>query len=196
LGVSRTSIREALRGLQATGIIEIKPGEGTFVTASSTENSPCAQIDAILKNANLLDVYDARECLETQIAFFAANRASEQEVQFAETILMEMVSAINRGEAPAEQDQQFHKVIGQMTCNPVMVQLQAILLDKLDDHLRKSLSIESRARLAVVEHRKILERIQDGDGLGAQKAMLAHLRNCEKVLFPIAQQQVDKSEKE
>jgi GntR family transcriptional repressor for pyruvate dehydrogenase complex len=183
LGVSRTSIREALRGLQATGIIEIKLGEGTFVTASSTENDPCAQIDSILKSANLLDIYDARECLETQIALFAADRASEQEVQYAETVLDAMVSAIDRGEAPAEQDQQFHKAIGQMTGNPVMLQLQAILLDKLDDHLRKSLSVESRARLAVIEHRKILEYIKDGEGLKAQKAMLAHLRNCEKVLF-------------
>src|SRR4029453_12712716 len=80
--VSRTSVREALRALESLGLIEIRPGEGTFVREMSVEwlVEPLALVMASQREA-IGELFEARRVLEPAIAALAAGRATPDEGQ-------------------------------------------------------------------------------------------------------------------
>src|SRR5947208_12339953 len=80
--VSRTSVREALRALESLGLIEIRPGEGTFVREVSIESliEPLALVMASQREA-IGELFEARRMIEPIIAGMAAPRATRDEVQ-------------------------------------------------------------------------------------------------------------------
>ncbi len=77
MGVSRASVREALITLEAIGILEIKPGEGTFVrqTSDAETFAPLAMVLALERNPGA-QMMEVRRVLETEMAALAAERAS------------------------------------------------------------------------------------------------------------------------
>src|SRR5438477_1312115 len=103
--VSRTSVREALRALESVGLIEIRPGEGTFVKEVSVEAlvEPLALV--LLSQREMIgDLFEARRMLEPVIAGLAARRASREEVTEMERILDEQAKAIAAGNTGLAQD--------------------------------------------------------------------------------------------
>src|SRR3989441_7289244 len=86
--VSRTSVREALRALESLGLIEIRPGEGTFVREISIEShiQPLALVMASHREA-IGELFEARRLLEPLIAGLAAARATRDDVSEMERIL-------------------------------------------------------------------------------------------------------------
>jgi GntR family transcriptional repressor for pyruvate dehydrogenase complex len=193
LGVSRSSVREALRVLQALGLIEIRPGEGTFVCDASIP--PISERDpaSLPEDPAVWDVYDAREALETHIAFLAANRASETEIGGAQAVLDEMEAVMALGEPLGSHDRDFHEVLAAMTGNEFLMSLESTLLDYAESFLSKSISVKGRARLVLEEHSKILECIRQKDDKGARQAMLTHLRNCQRAPYESGLAELDRS---
>src|SRR5215813_8997128 len=80
--VSRTSVREALRALESVGLIEIRPGEGTFVREVSVDAlvEPLALV-LLSQRAMIEELFEARRLLEPAIAGLAARRATKEEIQ-------------------------------------------------------------------------------------------------------------------
>ena len=97
--VSRTSVREALRALESLGLVEIRPGEGTFVREVSVEAliEPLALVMASQREA-IGELFEARRLLEPAIAALAAGRATPEEIQEMERILDEQAKEIARGQ--------------------------------------------------------------------------------------------------
>src|SRR5437762_9392216 len=96
--VSRTSVREALRALESVGLIEIRPGEGTFVREISVEAlvEPLALV-LLSQRAMIEELFEARRMLEPVIAGLAARRATKDEVQEMERILEAQAKEISGG---------------------------------------------------------------------------------------------------
>jgi len=86
--VSRTSVREALRALESLGLVEIRPGEGTFIREVSVEAliEPLALVMASQRGA-IAELFEARRLLEPAIAALAAGRATPEELSEMERIL-------------------------------------------------------------------------------------------------------------
>src|SRR2546427_6289572 len=86
--VSRTSVREALRALESLGLIEIRPGEGTFVREVSIESliQPLALVMVSQREA-IGELFEARRLLEPALAALAARRATPEELQEMHRIL-------------------------------------------------------------------------------------------------------------
>ena len=80
LGVSRASVREAVVALQAMGVLDVKPGEGTFVSASMNSEmiEPLALVLSVERNP-LAQLMEVRRILEAEAAALAAQRATEQD---------------------------------------------------------------------------------------------------------------------
>src|SRR5438105_9191390 len=102
--VSRASVREALRALKSLGLVEIRPGEGTFVREVSVESliEPLALVMASHREA-IAELFEARRLLEPAIAALAARRATPEELHEMDRILEEQAKAVAAGRTGLEQ---------------------------------------------------------------------------------------------
>jgi DNA-binding FadR family transcriptional regulator len=183
MGVSRSSLREALRALTMMGVTEMRHGDGTYV--SSLE--PAALMRPVglvlsLSDAGLAELFEARKLVEPGLAALAAARISADDarelVERAET----SAAVLDDAEAFMWADIELHALIARAASNAVLSRL----LDSVT-----SMGIASRrrtGRLADVraqstrDHREIAAAIAAHDAGAASAAMLRHLKNVERAV--------------
>jgi GntR family transcriptional repressor for pyruvate dehydrogenase complex len=181
--VSRTSVREALRALESTGLVEIRPGEGAFVRPVSVESliEPLAMVILAQREATT-ELYEARRLLEPPIAALAARRASPDEVAELGRLLDEQAAEVAAGRTGLAQDAAFHRVIAQSSHNRAITRIVTALMDLLAQAREESLLTPGRPQRSHDDHRKVLGAIAAGDSRAAERAMLAHLGAVERLV--------------
>src|SRR4051812_50036080 len=172
LEVSRASVREAIGALQVQGVVETRPGAGTFVSARppASEEPP--------HDASPSAVLEARAQLEPAVARLAAARAQRDPA--AENLLAAMEAEPVDIAVWNTSDRLFHRQLATMTGNPVLLAFAdhvASLMDQpLWQRLRDdSIAVPGRTRLHVAEHRMIYEAIVAGDAEAAAFYSLQHI---------------------
>src|SRR2546422_7572394 len=182
--VSRTSVREALRALESLGLVEIRPGEGTFVRQVS--------IDALIEPLALLmvsqreaigELFEARRLLEPSLAALAATRATPEEIQEMERILDEQGKEVASGRTGLAQDAQFHAAIGAAAHNRAITRIAHGIMDLLTQSREESLNTPGRPTRSHEDHRRMLEAIKRRDPAAAERAMLDHLNAVEGLVL-------------
>lgn len=181
--VSRTSVREALRALETLGLLEIRPGEGTFVRATSVDAlvEPLALAMASQREA-IGELFEARCLLEPAIAGLAAERATPDEVREMERILAAQASEVAGGGTGVEQDARFHAAIATAAHNRTITLIVNRIMDVLTQSREESLSIAGRPERSHHDHRAILAAIARRDPRAARQAMLEHLVAVERLV--------------
>ncbi|GAW93913.1 FadR/GntR family transcriptional regulator [Calderihabitans maritimus] len=188
-GVSRTSIREALKSLVAMGLIKIRHGDGIYVCESRGEEQ-LKNIGAYLMShqGTLKDLFEIRRVLETEAAAWAAERGAPEKVQE----LVNLINTVKEGIAKrsggyllflGEHDTKFHLCLAEASENQVLLRVMNNLLDLLAESRARAWSIPGRPLRSVEEHAKIVEAIVSGDVEGAREAMRQHLENVEKEIL-------------
>lgn len=174
--VSRTSVREALRTLESMRLIEIRPGEGTFVREISVESliEPLARVILTEREA-VGELFEARRLLEPAIAGLAARRATKEEIQQMERILDEQAREVAAGRTGLAQDAAFHAAIAGSAHNRAITRIVNVLMDLLTQTREESLQTPGRPTRSHQDHRRVLEAIQRRAAPAAQRAMLDHL---------------------
>jgi GntR family transcriptional repressor for pyruvate dehydrogenase complex len=181
--VSRTSVREALRALESLGLVEIRPGEGTFVRQVS--------IDALVEPLALLmvsqreaigELFEARRLLEPSLAALAASRATPEEIQDMERILEAQAHEIAAGRTGLAQDAQFHAAIGVAAHNRAITRIAHAIMDLLTQSREESLNTPGRPTRSHEDHKRVLTAIAGRDVDGARRAMLEHIEAVEALL--------------
>lgn len=188
LGVSRASVREALTALETIGILDIRPGEGTFVrqTTQSTTIEPLAWVLAVEKNpvAQLMEV---RRVLEVESAGLAAIRATEYQLQEIEEALDIMREAAEKRELAVEFDLKFHFALAKATQNSVLLRIMNTVADIMHQTFREVrqelYGSPGMAKRIIREHNNILQAVKKCDAEKARKYMLEHLDNVEAGLI-------------
>ena len=186
--VSRTSVREALRALESLGLIEIRPGEGTFVREISVEAliEPLAIVLASQREA-IGELFEARRLLEPSIASLAARRATPEELQDMERILDEQAKEIAAGKTGFGQDAEFHAAIASAARNQAITRIVHAIMDLLTQCREESLNTPGRPERSHQDHRRVLDAIRRRDDAGAANAMRDHVAAVEDlVLGPAA----------
>jgi GntR family transcriptional repressor for pyruvate dehydrogenase complex len=182
--VSRTSVREALRALESLGLIEIRPGEGTFVRKVS--------IDALVEPLALLltshreaiaELFEARRLLEPALAALAAARATRDEIQEMERILEEQAEEIAAGKTGLAQDAAFHTAIGAAAHNRAITRIAHAIMDLLTQSREEALNTPGRPTRSHQDHRRILAAITARDERAARQAMLEHVEAVEVLVL-------------
>jgi GntR family transcriptional repressor for pyruvate dehydrogenase complex len=183
--VSRTSVREALRALESLGLVEIRPGEGTFVRQVSIESlvEPLALLMVSQREA-IGELFEARRLLEPSLAALAATRATPEEIQEMERILEEQAKEIANGRTGLAQDAQFHAAIGAAAHNRAITRIAHAIMDLLTQSREESLNIPGRPTRSHEDHRRVLAAIGRRDADGARKAMLEHIEAVEALVVP------------
>ncbi|HZG83028.1 MAG TPA: FadR/GntR family transcriptional regulator [Brevibacillus sp.] len=178
LGAGRSSVREALRALELLGLIETRRGEGTFLKHYRHNRLIDILGFFILQDGkSKKDLIEMRRMLELDAVRLACRRATDKHFEEMERILAAAEERVARGEVPAEEDYQFHRVICRSSRNSILHRIWAPLVEYSNSVRVESLSREGRAKAAVQEHREIMAAIRAGDVQVAVEKMRHHLEN-------------------
>jgi GntR family transcriptional repressor for pyruvate dehydrogenase complex len=175
LGVSRTSVRQALTSLSAVGLIQMRHGEGAYLIRSLDDVIPSFASELLSQYAQLPAIMEVREALETQNCRLAARRHSSADIKAMEKALQEMRRAIDKGRDPATGDARFHWAIAQAAHNDLLRDLMDQLGEAIDATRRASLSRPGRPPQSLEAHQRILEAIISRDPDLAAQRMREHL---------------------
>jgi len=187
LAVSRASVREALSALAALGVIDIRPGEGTFI--QNIRNNDIVQSLAmalLMDRKTVKELLEARQALESEAAFLAARRAGLDDLAKIAAILEDMRQDLEKGIIGEEADLRFHLSIAEATKNSVLARLMHTVSDTMRQALRTSrMSLYTNPgnpELLFEQHIAIYEAIKARNPRGARKAMNQHLIFVEREL--------------
>lgn len=177
LSVSRNSVREAVRGLRALGIVDIHHGYGTFVGGASLQALSPALTFRALADASpgdlrgLRNLVDLRELVETGVADRLVGSLSEPDLHRLETLCDEMA----RTELEPDVDREFHQRLYAALDNPLVGQLVDVFWDAY--HAAQSaltLPAVGDSAHTVAQHRAIVAALRAGDTAALRAAMLEH----------------------
>ncbi len=182
LGIGRSSVREAVRYLEAVGILETRPGLGTYVISGKPYSLVATSLSTWLaeNREEVFKVFQVREAVETKAAELAAANATETHIIEMQAVLSKMDRAVELDDFDTltEMDYQFHDLISKAADNELLYRIIENIQGALMESRRAVLSLPGRARRSVAEHRAILEAIRRSDGAAAKEAMRTHLANA------------------
>ena len=200
--VSRSSVREALRSLESQGFIESRQGDGTYIARQPVETlvSPLASVIFTEKD-DQMELFEMRRRIEPDLAYLAAERATEEEIAMMEKTLALQEEQIARGEYGTDVDRNFHYIMARAAKNKVLLRITDNVMDLLAESREQYLQVEGRPQRSILRHREVLEAIRARDPKRAEECMLEHLVDIETSLFGIpgrrrSKRGIDKSIKE
>jgi len=188
LSVSRPSLREALKLLQAQGMLQIRHGHGVFVA----EPQAAASLRAALMRAQIGvdELFAMREVLELPAAAWAAERHHEDELAAVRAAHEELDTYSRTDDLDFERlrelDAAFHLSIVAASGNRFLRQTTIILHEILASGMETTLRAPGRVEKSREDHRRILEAIVAGDAARARRAAKAHIRAAWKVALAAA----------
>lgn len=168
LGVSRNPIREAIRLLESTGLVEVIPRRGAYVTKVDVED--------------LEQLLEMRGVVEGYAAELAATHRSDDDVRYLAEIVDNGRAATARGDIvkAAACHREFHLDIERMAGNRYLTEVAEPLRSRTE--LVFSLLLDTRRELTWAEHEAIADAIAGGDRDGARDAVQDHLASVRRVL--------------
>ncbi len=179
--VSRASVREALRALEAEGLVNSRTGTGTFVAELPMEPLVAALAALLSKKKDALaDIFEMRRLIEPQIASLAAERATQTDIKWMKQILDKQAKAVGEGAPGVEADTEFHLAIGQATQNEALKKVGSGLMEILSHSREESLQTPGRNLASLNSHRNILSAIEAHDKDRARRAMNQHIQQVEQ----------------
>lgn len=183
-GVSRSSVRDAIRVLEMQGLVEPRHGDGTVVREIPIDRLVRPLADALSAGKDLVaDLFDMRKMLEPPLARAAAFRATDDDVRTLEQIVERQTRRVRSGELALEDDSEFHYRIAVTAKNQVVLRTMDVLMDLLRDSRARSLQGPGRAEKSLEGHRRILDAIKARDPEAAAQSMRRHIEEIEGTLF-------------
>lgn len=182
--VSRATVREAIFSLETMKLVDRRQGDGTYVIAS-TEEALVQPLAASLfhERDDVIDIFSLRKIIEPEVAQWASENRTPEEINDLEEILKEQERGLVNGKNATQTDSDFHHLLARMAKNRVLERLLLALVDLLGKTREKYLQTEERKQKSLQGHRDILAAIKNGNGSAARQAMRRHLEEVEDILF-------------
>ncbi len=182
LGVSRPSLREAIQKLASKGMVQSRQGGGTFVTDALESSFSDPWQDMMGKHPNLReDMLEFRRMLEGQAAEWAAERATEADLQRLEHSFGALKSAFesDNTDQRSDADIAFHQAIGDAAHNVLIGHLSGALLRMMHDNIRLNLGelkgVPAASRLLMSQHEAIYNAVRESKPQAARAAAETHI---------------------
>lgn len=184
-GVSRPSVREALNMLASSGLVMSYQGGGTVVQSLIDVDHDNALSELIrTQRACALEVIEVRKGMEALTAYYAAERATAEDIGRMEDILSRMDVQLKNKRPLEDLDAKLHLQIARATHNVIWLHLMQGLFDAMKDFQRgvwrNVYSLGDDTRHLFDHHRRIVTAIRDNDADEARKVMTEHLNFSEK----------------
>ena len=185
-GVSRVTVREALRVLEAGGLVEIRVGArgGAFVTTPTSDQLGAGLADLInLAAITAVEVTEARLVFELGIIPMVVERATEQDIEELRAMTREHIAVLKRGEYNIAMSAQFHNRISACTHNAAIEMLVHSFHGPLLMSLREARTAAPvMGQRGVYEHRDFVEAIAERNVEEATAILRRHVERTAKVL--------------
>ena len=190
LGVGRSTVREALRMLQAMGLVEMKSGRGAFVRQTSVVSLE----DWVVENEELLvNMMEVRTTVEMLAARLAAARGTAEQFERIRLAHGDFIVACENGDGftLVSIDKEFHNAIFEASNNVFLTRMSEIFTEPLRAYRQQCFANEKLRAQAAEPHKRILDAILARDPVRAAAAMRSHLamslRDIEQIgAFPAA----------
>jgi GntR family transcriptional regulator, transcriptional repressor for pyruvate dehydrogenase complex len=195
-GVSRTVVREAVKALEARGVLESVAGGGVSVRLADF-NMVSRSLQTYMQLSNRVDfeirLNEVRRVLEVEMVALAAARRTPEEVARLREICRQMRAGGYTAKEMAELDFRLHVTLAEATQNDLFKVLLAPLIHQLRDHIVLTWEDFPRPVEQVFDqHEAIVSAVENEDADGARQAMMKHLMFSREVLEDISKAQKDK----
>jgi len=176
LGVGRSTLREALHGLALLGEIEIRHGQGVFVSKHSADARDVAALTAAIDRGVTRDLLEARKVIEVEVARLAGQRRTDSEISDLGAILTAHESCMAKGQSPAAEGMRFHLAVGYAAHNEVLAAVMKTLRKPMFERgPRLYDDLEGFSEWELHQHAGIYHAIRDQNADLAAKRMAAHV---------------------
>lgn len=183
LGVGRSAVREALAALEILGIVDVRPGSGTYLRGSASELLPqTLSWGLMLGEPRTVELIEVRGALEIYAARLAASRISDEALERLGRHVDEMRASLGDLKAFVEADLQFHLELAQSIDNTVLLDLLQSIRSLLRVWVDRAVQDPEQALLAIQEHAAVHAAIATRDPDAAASAMAIHMNTAGKRL--------------
>lgn len=179
-GVSRNSVREAIRALAEQGVLESRRGDGTYVRepdGASLAAAFAASFEA--QRGRIAEIFQFRRMIEPAIASLAAKNAGPEQIDRLKVLVCDQQRRLLAGQDDADLDAAFHLELARASGNRVVTEALAALHDILAETRSGFLQTPERRRTAVEAHLAVIDALEARDRDAAAGAMERHLRAVE-----------------
>ncbi|MEK6712275.1 MAG: FadR/GntR family transcriptional regulator, partial [Nitrospinota bacterium] len=180
LGIGRPSVREALRALDSTGLIEVRSGQGAFLRnlslgpyLASVRESLAFLLD--VREEALLELWEVRQGLEEEIARLAARRRGERDLERLRGLTEEMGRRLGAPEEVVRSGMAFHRALCEAAGNAVLLTVWEAIAGLIEKSQRRIVGVPGQPREALDKHEALLAAVEAGDAEGARRAMREHM---------------------
>lgn len=181
LGVSRATLREAIRILAAQGVLDVYRGRGTFISPDIYTLNDIGLESMERVRVHLKDLYEARLLFEPEIASIVCRRASDAELKKIFEVGAEVEKVILTGKDRTEMDSEFHKILVKASHNEFLQRLFPIIDKSIQEAIKlngcKLPSEDLLAKDTLRDHALLMEFLKKRDAVSARNAMSIHLHH-------------------
>ncbi|NMR21713.1 FadR/GntR family transcriptional regulator [Cellulomonas fimi] len=178
-GVGRSSMREALRMVESSGMIRTAHGVGVFVTSTEKQSALRSEL-LIVDDYTVAELFEARVNLEGQSAGLAAKRVSRADGERLRKILKRSEAPELTDEEFIECDAEFHLAIAAASQNRLLVKMHETIRPLFRAYSRRVIQLPGRRDRAQAGHLAIVEAVTARRSREARSAAVAHIREVER----------------
>ena len=176
--VSRNVVREAIKTLEALGVLESKVAKGTFVPKGAKENVAQYEFWNILReNTDIQNLMEIRIIIEPELAYYAAKRRTEKDLEDMRNFINGIIDE-NMYETYSqyfEYTYLFHLMIARASKNKLLENFLNTVYNQIKQVEALEFIIEKRIYNNQIGHQKIFEAIEEGNAKKAKKLMFDHI---------------------
>jgi GntR family transcriptional regulator, transcriptional repressor for pyruvate dehydrogenase complex len=181
LNVGKSSVREALKMLQALGVVEVRRGQGTAICKEPGEESINPLVfQLLMEKRRMQDLIDLRMIFEPGITVLAMKRATAAEIETIREAVVRLQKSIEAGVPVAEDDLAFHFAILEATHNPFVERIGKTILQLFKSSI--STSMRTIPEIALKDHKRIFEAFVRQDEGELVEAVVASFEGWKKSL--------------
>jgi len=184
LGVSRSSVREAIRVLEQAGILSVRMGRGTYVNEDAASDAAALRVVAAMRGDHSpLDILVGRQAIEPECARLAAQHANPSDLRELRRLIDEQARCVESGTDPTDADLAFHLALSRAAHNSVLAALVEHVTEMMKRHSlwrelkSQSLGQPGKAERYLREHGEIYDHVRKRSSDAAAASMARHLES-------------------
>ncbi|MGE4297097.1 MAG: FadR/GntR family transcriptional regulator [Desulfovibrionaceae bacterium] len=181
LGVGKSSVREAIKMLQAMGILEVRRGQGTRIREHPSEDALNSMVfQMILAKGVTQDMLDLRKLFEPAYTVLAMERADDEDIARIRESVEEFEAVIARGKHDSSYDLAFHRAILHATHNPLVIRIGETMMELFDASIETSM--RTLPEVALKDHKAIYRAFLAKDEAAVREAIRVSSKSWETAL--------------
>lgn len=184
LGVGRSSVREALKALEALGLVT-RSHEGSFVSddLALPTLTKAIYLDMLTRQLEIQHVYQARRLLETELGVLAVANMTDDDLEELEGLCVTMEQTPDHEiQRHVQLDRRFHQTISELAGNPVLTRLWELAFDVLFEVRQRIPFTPQNIRHSDIRHRVLMEALKERDPEKVRQTITETLKNGERLL--------------